>query len=307
MIIGPNAGTGGIIGPANPTAPRPSSNPLGGGAPGLFSIDEVRKARNADQWPVYYNATVNATGGTKRFISTPSGTYVVHEFTSTSSFVVTSSPPTQIFEYVVVGGGGGGGAAGVGGQYTPPGYYTYAGAGGGGGHRTGTFTGVSSGTFPVTIGAGGGGGGGQGTDSVLGLPAPIVGSGGGAGGSSGGNGANGGSGGGGSSISPDGSSYSQGVGGSGNVPPFTPAQGYPGVFLYAGGAAGAATPGANGAGVPYGTGWYVTPVTVGAGGVGATANQGGGGGYGYASFSGGPGGPGGPGVILIRYLQGGVG
>ena len=53
----------------------------------------------------------SATGGTK----TPSGSDIIHTFTSTGPLQVVSAPPSFAVSYLLVGGGGGGGTVGGGG------------------------------------------------------------------------------------------------------------------------------------------------------------------------------------------------
>jgi hypothetical protein len=174
-----------------------------------------------------------ATGGTV----TTSGNFKIHEFTSSSNFVVSalgnapSNPnggPSNV-DYLVVAGGGAGGTG-------------YAGGGGGaGGFRTtfpspscnaGAFP-ISATTYPITVGGGGAqtcgpdgsnGNGGRGSNSTF---STIT--------STGGGGGRGGSGTGGSSCMPGGSGGGAGNDttgspsyGTGNTPPVSPSQGNPG-------------------------------------------------------------------------------
>ena len=81
-----------------------------------------------------------ATGGT----ITTFGDYVIHNFSSNSSFQVTDSSLTEV-EVLVVGGGGGGGGA-------------YGGGGGGGAVLYSANKTLSSGSITVTVGNGGTGG-----------------------------------------------------------------------------------------------------------------------------------------------------
>ena len=158
---------------------------------------------NADKtWAAVYEEPFVATGGSKTY----SGDNTIHTFTSPGTFQVTSGSRNNL-EYLVVAGGGGAGGGG----------------GGAGGYRTGTGFSVSTGSYPVAVGAGGNGGtgnpgshGSAGNDSVF---STITSAGGGRGGGSGGGAAgNGGSGGGGGQDQP-------GVVGSGNTPPVSPPQG----------------------------------------------------------------------------------
>lgn len=184
---------------------------------------------------------ISATGGT----ITTSGNYKIHTFTSPGTFCVSSisssAPNNEVSYLVVAGGAGGGGTPGNAG-----------GGGGAGGFRESksgvdcysasplegsTNITVTATAFPITVGAGGGGGtgpvicaptgfGSNGSNSVF---STITSTGGGGGGygypSSNGPftfGKNGGAGGG------AGGGNIDGAGGSGNQPPTTPSQGFPG-------------------------------------------------------------------------------
>ncbi len=84
-----------------------------------------------------------ATGGS---IST-AGDFKIHTFTSSGTFEVTqeyTNPGNYPVEVLVVAGGGGGGDGGGNG-----------GAGGAGGYLQGTFTNLSTASYPVGIGNGG--------------------------------------------------------------------------------------------------------------------------------------------------------
>ena len=287
---------------------------------------------------------VTATGGTV----TTSGDYKIHTFNSDANFVVScAGTPTgsSTVDYLVVAGGGGGGGS------------NYSGAGGGaGGYRfsNGTASGcysagpsplgatalpVSATTYPISIGAGGAGGtypgpqiGVNGNNSVF---STITSHGGGYGG--GGNGVQGGTGGSGGGNAGDGTPHPTVA--SGNTPPVSPPQGFPGgqgsnspPAFGAGGGGGASAAGNNGTGSPPGgtggdglassiTGSPVTRGGGGGGGVeaGGDAPGGAGGGgkgtgstgcAGSANTGGGgggagntphTGGAGGSGVVIIRY------
>jgi hypothetical protein len=85
-----------------------------------------------------------ATGGT----ITTSGSYKIHEFTSSVDFTITNAVTTYPFEYFIVAAGGNGGSSIVGSPF-------YDGGGAGSGTvRTGTtnITTTGSTAFPVTIG-----------------------------------------------------------------------------------------------------------------------------------------------------------
>ena len=124
-------------------------------------------------------AGMSATGGTTIEYETSPGTiYKSHTFTSPGAFSITdlgTGVPSNV-DLLVVGGGGGGGD-------------NIAAGGGAGGMRVFTNVPVSTGPYPVSIGAGGatGSGGGAGSDGgattfALTPFGPIVGSGGGGGG-----------------------------------------------------------------------------------------------------------------------------
>ena len=70
---------------------------FGGGATGLANHAGVAEPPNS---------FITATGGS----TSTSGTYKIHTFNSSSTFVVSNrgSGPTGAIEYLVVGGGGGG-------------------------------------------------------------------------------------------------------------------------------------------------------------------------------------------------------
>lgn len=164
--------------------------------------------------------SIQATGGTENIYNEGFVTYKSHTFTSPGNFTVNvlgTGPFGTTVEYLVVAGGGSGGTTNA-----------CGGGGGAGGFRTGVGFPVGAGTtYSITVGAGG-----------ASVPAPtpssvqgnngnpstfstITSSGGGGGG-----GRTGGSGGGGNSggYSPSTNEYR----GTGNNPPQSPAQGYPG-------------------------------------------------------------------------------
>lgn len=274
-------------------------------------------------------AYITASGGS---IST-SGNYKIHTFTGPGSFIVTAgtSAPNNEVSYLVVAGGGGGGG-------------DHGGGGGAGGFRedkssndaytaspldgAGTIN-VTSQTYPITVGGGGTAGagqgptspnapqgskGGNGSNSVF---STITSAGGGGGAKEGivsnpvpgpndGIGLPGGSGGGGSYS---GSPIPQaGLGGTGNSPPVSPAQGnnggsptgYPGT-------ASPSNSSSGGGGATAVGGSAVTNGAGGAGGAGATTSisgspttySGGGGGAGGALGPAGAGGAGGGGAGAV--------
>ena len=199
---------------------------------------------------------LTATGGVINEYTSGPIVYRAHVFTSSGTFDVSAIGdfPAEI-EYLVVAGGGGGAGSGPGGWG--------AGGGGAGGFRTNvtghplagsSFTvSTSPGSYPITVGGGGGGNAGpagpgtKGSNSVLtspNSPETISSEGGGGGVRSDPAPAdvNGGSGGGG---------FNQYDGGTGNSPPVSPSQGFPGgggpTPDNSGGGGGGAT-GAGGAG-----------------------------------------------------------
>ena len=100
------------------------------------------------------NKTVTATptGGT----ITTSGSYRIHTFTSSSSFVVPTGMTLSNVEYVVVAGGGGGGAGNRGGGGGAGGYRSsVSGESSGGGASAESKLTLTAGSYTVTVGAGG--------------------------------------------------------------------------------------------------------------------------------------------------------
>ena len=187
---------------------------------------------------------VTATGGTPCAGAT-CGNYKIHTFTGPGTLVVScggNSAGSNVVDYMVVAGGGGGGGS-------VPGYYA-GGGGGAGGFREsvpspaawtaspianpGNARPVSATPYAIVIGGGGAGGAGPGSCSgVQGSTSSfsdISSAGGGSGGKSTGGpgggvaGGPGGSGGGGGAKQPGGTN----VGGTGNTPVVSPAQGFNG-------------------------------------------------------------------------------
>jgi hypothetical protein len=277
---------------------------------------------------------ITATGGTISCC----GDYKIHTFTSDGTFCVSAGAGSLAkVDYLIIAGGGGGG-------------YSNAGAGGAGGYReskcattSGCWTAspiasatslgpFTPGAYPVVVGGGGaagpspygpGGVGQPGSNSVF---SSITSTGGGGGGGGafplanpGMQGGPGGSGGGGSSGG--GVAYNQ-AGGTGNTPPTSPAQGFPGgqssgpTGRGAGGGGGALTAGesmgpasANGGGNG-GSGATssinATPTArAGGGGGGANNSTAGNGGAGGGGAGGGP--PGTPGTAGTVNTGGGAG
>ena len=211
---------------------------------------------------------IDATGGTITY----DGNYRIHQFNTTSSFVVTAAgtAPHNTLEYLVVAGGGGGQCGNP-----NPSTIDYSGGGGGaGGYRTGNTT-ITTGTHTVTIGGGGVGGGyyspyrasANGSDSIFSaIGITSTGGGNGARGSAGQTNSNGGSGG--------------GSGGQGNTPSTSPSQGNNGGPVgynssHGGGGGGSLTVG-GGTGSPYNDAqlggyakqFYGIPYAAGGGGAG---------------------------------------
>lgn len=244
------------------------------------------------------NANISATGGS----ITTSGNYVIHTFTTSGTFEITSG--TGDIEYLVVAGGGGGGES------------DNNGFGGGGGGAGGMLTGTLSrgiGSYTVTVGAGGGangnvgsnsvfdsitstggGGGGHGTGAVGGAGGNSP-DGGGTGGAAGaGAGKDGGGGGGDSANGAQGKSTGTGNGGAGTSSSISG-----GSVCYAGGGGGGAAGG--GGTTTCGGGAGGADPSVGAAG---TVNTGGGGGGGGADGTGQQnGGAGGSGIVIVRYAN----
>ena len=272
------------------------------------------------------------TGGT----ITTVGSYRIHTFTSSSSFVVPSGLSLTDVEYVVIAGGGSAGNDAGAGEGT--------GGGGAGGYRSSVsneFSGggvnaesklsLSPGSYTVTIGAGGAAGGfNSGSNTTFGT---ITATGGGYGGAWNGsthvNGASGGSGGGGN-YSSNGGSGTAGQGYAGGSSTWaSPFQGAGGGGAGAAGTGGGNPLGVGGDGVQSsinGTATYraggggggaggSSSSTLGNGGAGGggdgadndslaqngTANTGGGGGGGSVSNGDADGGSGGSGIVIVRY------
>jgi hypothetical protein len=291
-------GNGGIIGKNNPTAATPPTNPLAGGAPGVWNVGDVHLARLRSEWPIYEKPAIEATGGTIYDFadpSVPTGKSRIHIFTSTSALDITAVnvPGASVTWHIAGGGGGGGGGL----QPHPYSIYGYGGYGGGGAYKTGSFT-ASVGPIPITVGAAGGGGstqggGGGGGTTTFGLPTPQVAPGGGGGGYGGGGagspGASGG-GGGGTSVT------SGGAGGAGTAGLGNPGSPGSGPSPYNGGGGGGySQPGALG-------GAGITVPLLGPGGGSTTFSQGPPGGYGSGGTGGyGNGTPGSTGVLIVKY------
>jgi hypothetical protein len=234
---------------------------------------------------------VAATGGT----ITTCGNYKIHTFTGPGTFTVSNagnSAGSNVVDYLVVAGGGGGG-----GGNGPNGYGR--GGGGAGGFRESKATGapwtasplasstslpVSVTAYPITVGSGGAGvpapasssSGGSGNNSIF---STITSAGGGGGGQL--TGVNGGSGGGAGD-----SNNTDEIGGTGNTPPVSPSQGFPGGLNFpcrAGGGGGGATVAGSAPTAPHGGGPGGNGATTSISGT-PTAYAGGGGGGGNTPF-----------------------
>ena len=276
-----------------------NSQPIGG-----LAIDSVISTEGSAVTLVYIDGTkgwlvtedglqtsapgpqfIAATGGT----ITTSGNFKIHTFNSNATFCVSNggnAAGSATVDYMVVAGGSGGGSGTGGGNLRA------AGGGGAGGFRessgaaSGCYTAsplgsgvsalpVSAQGYPITIGAGGAGGNpAPGTDGGNSIFSTITATGGGGGtsgpsGSPGKSGRPGGSGGGLGAPGPAGQDK-----GLGNVPSFSPAQGFPGGGPLAAGdyLSGTGGGGATAAGSPL-QGVPGTPnFNGGAGGAGATTS-----------------------------------
>ena len=267
------------------------------------------------------SAAVIATGGTVTNV----GSYRIHTFTSSGTFTVTEGGDV---EYLVVAGGGGGGAV-------------HGGGGGAGGFRTGSGFSISSGSYPITVGAGGTGGGTNsrqsGSNSTFSTITSVGGGGGGtytspsSSQSNGGDGGSGGGAGGANSPFTNGGAGTPGQGNSGGSVPGNPGSG---VICAGGGGAGAAGSNGSPAGPAAGGNGSASSISgssvtyAGGGGGGGDSRigpggTGGSGGGGNGSTSGSPvagstntggggggagypnqinGAAGGSGIVIIRYL-----
>lgn len=88
-----------------------------------------------------------ATGGTITTTVSGGNTYAIHTFTSSATFEVSANTDNRTIDYLIIGGGGGGANTGAG--------------GGAGGYIYATNSGISPGSYSITVGTGGLGG--QGT------------------------------------------------------------------------------------------------------------------------------------------------
>jgi hypothetical protein len=293
-------------------------------------------------------AYVVATGGTPCAGAT-SGDYKIHTFTGPGTLTVScggNAAGSNAIDYLVVAGGAGGGGGPTGGMSNN------AGGGGAGGYREsvpspaawtaspianpGNARPVTATPYPIAVGGGGagwpaGGSGGNGTSGSTSTFSDISSAGGGGGGVLSITGVPGGSGGGGGTQCA--------VGGTGNVPCVSPAQGFPGAtgspsgpYMGGGGGGGTVIGGAypcNDGGAGGTTCISATPTAYaggGGGGIGggppapsggtggggdggacggtapsATVNTGGGGGGGGGPGPAKSGGAGGSGIVIIRY------
>ena len=299
-----SARTDAILLPKGTTAQRPAS-PVAGMT--RFNTDAgttTLEVYNGSSWLLLKAQFVATSTGTV----TTSGSYIIHTFTSSGSFTVSTGSTSA--ELLIVAGGGGTG-------------FDVGGGGGGGGVVYYSSFGVSAGTYNVTVGTGGssaqsgGASSGNGTNSSFGAATVAIGGGGGGtypsgqtngqnGGSGGGAGnqnASGGSGtagqgnGGGTSTSPWGSGAGGGAGGAGpnGVLNSQVAGGAPVYYsisgtsvAYAGGGYGNSD-----GGTIYPTGQNTAGTTIGYYGFGANGT----GAPNNSSYTGNPG------IVIIRYLQ----
>ena len=123
-----------------------------GGTPSLGNYPFVVRASTTEgvverqfSLQVVSNPILNSTGGT----ITTSGGYRIHQFTSSSNFVIPANASADV-EYLIVAGGGAGGDFFNGGGYNAAG-----GGGGAGGMLTGTENSKGAGTYPVVVGIAG--------------------------------------------------------------------------------------------------------------------------------------------------------
>jgi autotransporter-associated beta strand protein len=271
---------------------------------------------------------VSATGGAITY----SGAYIIHTFTNSGTFSVSSGGTV---EYLIVGGGGGGlgsddggegggggGAGGVvygSGTRTPGSYTVTVGAGGAGGiiendatrgsnSVFGTLTAQGGGgstrqeAVPATANAGGSGAGGFGRGEAAGnATQPGSGSGGfgNAGGNGGTNPGGGGGGGGANSAGSTGGANNGGNGGGGNTYNISGAS-----VAYAGGGGGGVRLSGTAGTASAGGGAGGTAGNVGSNATANTGGGGGGGGGNGTTYQ--RGGDGGSGVVILRYLNSGA-
>lgn len=297
---------------------------LAGGTTGTITlIDAAGRQSNG----ISTSVQTLPTGGS----ITTNGSYKIHTFTSSSSFITGTYALMGNYEYIIVAGGGAAGTA-----------HTGAGGGGGGGYLTGNVSLSPSTTYNIVIGAGGTAPnagpdttGGNGQNSTAFSLTAIGGGGGGAYNSASGAGNSGGSGGGGEQDGSKGGAGTPGqgfAGGGGAAAPQYGSGGGGGAGAV--GSAGSSTAGGDG-GIGRADTWtgatrylagggggnvYTSSGTEGAGGSGGGgaggstaapqgndggANTGGGGG-GNKGTSVSPalyrGGNGGSGIVIIRYL-----
>ena len=183
--------TGGVQLPSFTTA----NLPVNGISAGFLAYDSTEsqvKVWNGSKWRKLTEASVTATGGDEVY---DMGAYRIHKFTNSGSFTVRETTSDAYMDFMIIGGGGGGGCSDG---------NCSNGGGGAGGLVYKSNVQVTTGIFPVVIGAGGSGynnvdqQGDNGTDSSFFGYIALGGGGGGAGGAvNSGNARPGGSGGGG--------------------------------------------------------------------------------------------------------------
>lgn len=237
------------------------------------------------------NDLTSATGGT----ITTSGGYTIHKFTGSGSFVASNN---LITDTLAVGGGGGSAdsCCSVGG-----------GGGGGGAVVSSSAFSVSSGTYPVTVGAGGITGAASGNTIFSSITATGGGSGAGSGNGTGGNGASGGGSAGANRAAGTGTQgFNGGIGFGTYGAQDTGGGGGGGAGGAGGNATGILSPGGGGGGVS--NSFSGSAVTYGAGGAGgrstvsAAVSGGANTGNGASGGNSAGGANGGSGIVIIRYL-----
>jgi hypothetical protein len=138
--------------PRGTTAQRPAS-PANGMVRFNTDLNYLEEFRSG-VWQALSNV-FSATGGTETTINIGGVDYKVHTFTSSGSFTVLSG--TANVEYLVIAGGGGGGNQHNGGGGAGGYRSSVIGESSGGGAAAEARVFVTSGSYPVTVGAGGAG------------------------------------------------------------------------------------------------------------------------------------------------------
>ena len=123
--------------PVGTTAQRPNTPTIG--YTRVNTTTNSVEIYNGSSWITWLSlAGIEATGGTVQIF----GGYKYHVFTSSGTFQVTQAGSSAKIDYLVVGAGGGGGG-------------WHAGGGGGGAIVHKTNYSITTGNFPIVIGAGG--------------------------------------------------------------------------------------------------------------------------------------------------------